>query len=123
MPDIELVTQASLENSMKNKADIDHTHTSEQIADATEIGKSLLEAIDQSSARSVIGAGTSNQNLSTMSEAEALAGTATTARGITATVLNKAVTSKLPAFTVSESMWNELVSRIVNLENPPTEGE
>jgi len=64
------------------------------IADASAIGKSVLKAADAAAARSAIGAGTSNQNLSALTAAEATTGTSTTARAITASVLVSAINER-----------------------------
>ncbi|WP_456289725.1 hypothetical protein M1D70_09395 [Paenibacillus sp. AK002] len=68
--------------------------TTNSISDATTVGKSFLKAADAAAARTVIGAGTSNQNLSALTAAEATTGTATTARAITAAVLAGAINER-----------------------------
>lgn len=76
------------DNDAANKKYVDElTITSDKISDASTVGKNVLKASDAAAARTAIGAGTSNQNLTAMTAAEATAGTATTLRGITAQVL------------------------------------
>lgn len=74
-----------------------HEHTSAQVSDATEVGVGVLTADTVAAARSAIGAGTSSQNLTAMTAAEAEAGTATTQRGITAAVLSAEIDRRIAA--------------------------
>ncbi|MDR9857806.1 hypothetical protein RJP21_29885 [Paenibacillus sp. VCA1] len=68
--------------------------TANAISDASAVGKSVLKAADAAAARTAIGAGTSNQNLSALTSAEATTGTATVARAITAAVLAGAINER-----------------------------
>lgn len=52
---------------LANKANTNHTHTAANISDSTAVGRSLLTAADAASARTAIGAGTSNLALGTTS--------------------------------------------------------
>lgn len=72
-----------------------HDHTADQISDATEVGVDVLTATDSAAARSAIGAGTSSQNLTEMTAAEAEEGTATTARAITPKVLAEEIDRRI----------------------------
>ncbi|MGE7718038.1 hypothetical protein [Priestia megaterium] len=65
-----------------------------KISDASTVGRSVLTAADAAAARSAIGAGTSSQNLSALTAAEATTGTATAARAITAAVLAGAINER-----------------------------
>lgn len=67
------------------------TPAAADISNATAVGRSVLTATDAAAARTAIGAGTSNQNLSALPAAEATAGTSTTLRAITAAVLAGAI--------------------------------
>lgn len=67
------------------------TIKADDITDATTVGKNVLRAMDAVAARTAIGAGTSSQNLSALTAAEATAGTVTTARSISAVVLAGAI--------------------------------
>lgn len=63
------------------------TVDSNDITDLTAVGQALLTAVNATSARNAIGAGTSSQNLPTISTAAIITGTATTASAVTAKVL------------------------------------
>lgn len=58
--DIAQTKIAGLATSFSAKADLVHTHAVAQLSDSTPTGRSLLTAADAATARSVIGAGTSN---------------------------------------------------------------
>lgn len=75
------------------------TITSDDITDATTVGKTVLKATDAATARTAIGAGTSSQNLTTLPAAEATTGTATTARAISAVVLAGAIEERTSSKT------------------------
>ena len=66
------------------------TVTSTGITDSTAVGRSVLTAADATAARAAIGAGTSNQNLGTITTAQIITGTATTAVAVTAAALSGA---------------------------------
>ena len=69
--------------------------SAEDITDSTEVGRTVLTAADGAAARSAIGAGTSSQNLTAMSAAEAETGTSTTARAINASVLGAEIDRRI----------------------------
>jgi hypothetical protein len=101
----------------------DLTITSDKITDASAVGKSVMKAADAAAARTAIGAGTSNQNLTAMTAAEATAGTATTIRGITAQVLasgakdaikNKTQVAALTAIADPTNTTLEAVATLLN---------
>ncbi|WFB60571.1 hypothetical protein [Paenibacillus sp. BR1-192] len=94
-----------------------------KISDASVVGRNVLTAADAAGARSAIGAGTSNQNLSALTSAEATTGTATTARAITAAVLagainertkNKAAIAALSPITDPAAADAEAVATLLN---------
>jgi len=67
------VTFQQIRGQIKQHGDNDyaaktHTHTAEDISDATLIGQSLMKAIDPVAARGIIGAGTSNLVLGTTAD-------------------------------------------------------
>ena len=60
-----LATTTALTNGLAGKADTNHTHTAAQISDATTTGRSVLTAATAATARTAIGAGTSNLTIGT----------------------------------------------------------
>lgn len=80
-----------------------HEHTAAQISDATEVGRGVLTADTAAAARSAIGAGTSSQNLTAMTAAEAEAGTSNAQRGITAAVLAAEIDRRIAAALETEA--------------------
>lgn len=60
-------TTTDLSDGLATKAAVVHTHTSDQITDATATGRTLLTAADAATARSAIGAGSSSLTLGTTS--------------------------------------------------------
>ncbi|MDQ2636165.1 MAG: hypothetical protein M3Y83_04720 [Actinomycetota bacterium] len=55
---------AAIGAELKTKADAVHTHTAAQISDSSAVGRSVLTAGNQAAARTAIGAGVGNSNLS-----------------------------------------------------------
>ncbi|MBC7746541.1 hypothetical protein H7Y40_01005 [Pedobacter sp.] len=64
---VDVYTQGQVDTALSTKANTSHTHTVIQISDSTAVGRSVIAAVDATSARSAIGAGTSNLILGTTS--------------------------------------------------------
>ena len=58
---------SGLQSALDSKAATSHTHTAENITNSTTIGRALMTASTEASARSAIGAGTSNLTIGTTS--------------------------------------------------------
>ncbi len=58
-------TKAYVDSGLAGKANTSHTHTASQISDSTSIGRSVLTASSAAAARSAIGAGTGDGNVTT----------------------------------------------------------
>jgi microcompartment protein CcmK/EutM len=64
---VKAITSATLKAVGDTKAPLSHTHTASQISDASTVGRSLVTATDAATARTAIGAGTSNLVIGTTS--------------------------------------------------------
>jgi hypothetical protein len=58
---------ATVTTELAGKSDVGHTHTSDDITDATTVGKAVLTAANAAAARTAIGAGTSSVVIGTTS--------------------------------------------------------
>jgi hypothetical protein len=82
---------------LAGKAAAVHTHTAAQISDAGAVGRTALQASTQAAARTAIGAGVDTA----MTQSEALAGSDTSPRQITAAVLRAAIAGTTISGTLS----------------------
>ncbi len=98
-------TKAEVDSALGGKASTSHTHTASEVSDTTVTGRALMTAADAATARTAIGAGTSNLALGT---------TGTTAKAGDYVPAWTEVTSKPSTFTPSAHVHP--ISDVTNLQ-------